>query len=196
MNRTHISLYYLCTYLLLGGFVLLLFPAQGLKLFLSTGDYGDVFPRVAGMLLAGLGMAPPKVFVAGAALVLNAELRRAFESSEPDLERIASLLEETRRTGVQLDAAELALAAQSAVERLMELVSEKPEDAERLDRLREATEMVAGLPFEVALWRVENRLYLLGQEMRGRLAGPADEEAQRWREAFGTLGRRLRVRFA
>lgn len=56
MNRTHISLYYLCTYLLLGGFVLLLFPAQGLKLFLSTGDYGDVFPRVAGMLLAGLGM--------------------------------------------------------------------------------------------------------------------------------------------
>ena len=56
MNRTHISLYYLCTYLLLGGFVLLFFPAVGLKLFLSTGDYGDVFPRVAGMLLAGLGM--------------------------------------------------------------------------------------------------------------------------------------------
>ena len=56
MNRTHFSLYYLCTYLLLGGFVLLLFPAQGLKLFLSTGDYGDVFPRVAGMLLAGLGI--------------------------------------------------------------------------------------------------------------------------------------------
>ena len=56
MNRTHTSLYYLCTYLLLGGFVLLLFPTQGLKLFLSTGDYGDVFPRVAGMLLVGLGM--------------------------------------------------------------------------------------------------------------------------------------------
>lgn len=56
MNRTHVSLYYLCTYLLLGGLVLLFFPAFGLKLFLSTGDYGDVFPRVAGMLLVGLGM--------------------------------------------------------------------------------------------------------------------------------------------
>ena len=56
MKRTHVSLYYLCSYLLLGGLVLLFFPAFGLKLFLSTGDYGDVFPRVAGMLLVGLGM--------------------------------------------------------------------------------------------------------------------------------------------
>ena len=56
MKRTRISLYYLCSYLLLGGFVLLFFPTEGLKLFLSTGDYGDVFPRVAAMLLAGLGM--------------------------------------------------------------------------------------------------------------------------------------------
>jgi hypothetical protein len=56
MSRTRFSLYYLCFYLLFGGFVLLLFPAEGLKLFLSTGTYGDVFPRVAGMALAGLGM--------------------------------------------------------------------------------------------------------------------------------------------
>jgi hypothetical protein len=56
MNWTRFSLYYLCGYLLLGGFRFLFFPAEGLRLFLSTGDYGDVFPRVAGMLLAGLGM--------------------------------------------------------------------------------------------------------------------------------------------
>lgn len=56
MKRTRISLYYLCTYLLFGGLVFLFFPAEGLKLFLSTGGYGDVFPRVAGLLLVGLGM--------------------------------------------------------------------------------------------------------------------------------------------
>ena len=56
MNRTRLSLYYLCSYLLIGGLVLLFFPAEGLKLLLSNGSYGDVFPRVAGMLLAGLGM--------------------------------------------------------------------------------------------------------------------------------------------
>ena len=56
MNRTRLSLYYLCSYLLFGGLILLFFPKEGLRLFLSTGDYGDVFPRVAGMLLTGLGM--------------------------------------------------------------------------------------------------------------------------------------------
>jgi hypothetical protein len=56
MNRTRLSLYYLCSYLLIGGLVLLFFPQEGLKLLLSNGDYGDVFPRVAGMLLTGLGM--------------------------------------------------------------------------------------------------------------------------------------------
>jgi hypothetical protein len=56
MNRTRLSLFYLCSYLLIGGFVLLFFPHEGLKLLLSNGDYGDVFPRVAGMLLAGLGI--------------------------------------------------------------------------------------------------------------------------------------------
>jgi hypothetical protein len=56
MNRTRLSLFYLCSYLLIGGFVLLFFPNEGLKLLLSNGDYGDVFPRVAGMLLAGLGI--------------------------------------------------------------------------------------------------------------------------------------------
>jgi len=56
MNLTRLSLYYLCGYLLIGGLVLLFFPHEGLRLLLSNGDYGDVFPRVAGMLLAGLGL--------------------------------------------------------------------------------------------------------------------------------------------
>jgi hypothetical protein len=56
MNRTRLSLYYLCSYLLIGGVVLLFFPKEGLRLLLSKGDYGDVFPRVVGMLLTGLGI--------------------------------------------------------------------------------------------------------------------------------------------
>jgi len=56
MNRTRLTLYYLCGYLLIGGFGLLLFPTESLKLLLSNGYYGDVMPRLAGMLMAGLGM--------------------------------------------------------------------------------------------------------------------------------------------
>jgi hypothetical protein len=43
MNRTRLTLYYLCSYLLVGGLVLLFFPNEGLRLLLSNGDYGDVF---------------------------------------------------------------------------------------------------------------------------------------------------------
>jgi hypothetical protein len=56
VNRTHASLYYLASYLTIGGIALLLAPQQALKLLLSNGSYGEVFPRVAGMLLTGLGL--------------------------------------------------------------------------------------------------------------------------------------------
>jgi hypothetical protein len=56
MNKTRRSLYYPATYLTVAGLSLLLAPQLSLKLLLSNGDYGDVFPRVAGMMILGLGL--------------------------------------------------------------------------------------------------------------------------------------------
>jgi hypothetical protein len=56
MNRTRLSLYYLASYLTVAGLALLLIPTFALNLLLSNGDYGDVFPRLAGMLLLGLAV--------------------------------------------------------------------------------------------------------------------------------------------
>jgi hypothetical protein len=56
MNRTRLSLHYLYSYLIVIGLALLFFPKEGLRLLLSNGDYGDIMPRFAGMLMAGLGM--------------------------------------------------------------------------------------------------------------------------------------------
>jgi len=50
-----LTLSYLAGYLLIGGLGLAFVPAVALKLFLSNGDYGDIMPRVAGMLMLGLG---------------------------------------------------------------------------------------------------------------------------------------------
>jgi hypothetical protein len=38
------------------GLGLLLIPDQTLKLLLSNGEYGNIFPRIAGMLMSGLGI--------------------------------------------------------------------------------------------------------------------------------------------
>ncbi len=56
MNKTRLSLFYLGSYLVLIGFGLLLVPHGTLKILQSNRDYGDVFPRVAGMLMSGLGL--------------------------------------------------------------------------------------------------------------------------------------------
>lgn len=54
MHRTRLSLFYLAGYLAFAGLALLLVPTFALQLLLSNGDYGEVFPRLAGMLLLGL----------------------------------------------------------------------------------------------------------------------------------------------
>ena len=56
MPRTRLSLWYLTSYLLLGGVGLLLVPDLALKLLFAQGDYGTVMPRLSGMLMIGLGV--------------------------------------------------------------------------------------------------------------------------------------------
>jgi hypothetical protein len=56
LNRTRRSLFYLVGYLLPSGLALLFFPAFTIRLLLSNGHYDDVFPRLAGLLLIGLGL--------------------------------------------------------------------------------------------------------------------------------------------
>jgi hypothetical protein len=50
-----LTLTYVAAYLLIGGIGLALVPSLTLRVFLSTGDYGDVMPRVVGMFMIGLG---------------------------------------------------------------------------------------------------------------------------------------------
>jgi hypothetical protein len=56
MDKTRTSLYYLGSYLVIIGFGLLFAPDGTLSILQSNGAYGDVFPRIAGMLMSGLGI--------------------------------------------------------------------------------------------------------------------------------------------
>ena len=56
MKRTHLSLYYLFTYLILAGLALITAPQFALKLLFSNGSYGDVMPRLLGVVLLALGI--------------------------------------------------------------------------------------------------------------------------------------------
>jgi hypothetical protein len=65
MNKTRLSLLYLGSYLVLIGSGLLFAPSGTLSLLQSIGEYGDVFPRVAGMLMSGLGFSVFGIIRAG-----------------------------------------------------------------------------------------------------------------------------------
>lgn len=56
MKTTRISLYYLATYLWLGGLALMFAPRLSAELMLSTGDYSAIMLRALGMFMIGLGI--------------------------------------------------------------------------------------------------------------------------------------------
>ena len=56
MRRTRLSLYYLAAYLLGAGVALVAAPGLALSLPFSNGHYGDVLPRLLGVLLFALGV--------------------------------------------------------------------------------------------------------------------------------------------
>lgn len=56
MKRTRLSLFYLAGYLLLSGIFLMVAPQFALRLLFSNGAYGDVMPRLLGVVLFALGV--------------------------------------------------------------------------------------------------------------------------------------------
>ena len=56
MRRTYLSLYYLIGYLIPAGLALFVAPTFTLKLLLSNGSYGEVMPRLLGLVLLALGI--------------------------------------------------------------------------------------------------------------------------------------------
>ena len=56
MRRTRWSLFYLATYLLGAGVALIVVPSLALTLLFAKGHYGDVMPRLLGVVLLALGI--------------------------------------------------------------------------------------------------------------------------------------------
>ena len=56
MKRTRLSLVYVAGYLIFAGVLLIAAPQTSLTLLQSNGDYGDVLPRLLGIVLLALGI--------------------------------------------------------------------------------------------------------------------------------------------
>ncbi len=147
--------------------------------------------------VAGLELPMPRRFKLAAELILNIDLRRAFEAAAPDAERIERLLEEARSAGVELDRASEEFALRRTLDRLAEEFGAEPDNLERLRTLAQTAGLAAGLPFEVNLWHPQNVYFQVLESALPRYAArqaAGEEEAGEWLSTFRALGEKLHVR--
>jgi alpha-amylase/alpha-mannosidase (GH57 family) len=161
--------------------------------------YRQLYERNAPMIrfITNLGIPPPKAFYSTAQLVLNSNLRRAFEDEELDPERIRTLLEEAKLEGVTLEADTLEYTLRKSVERMADQLLVNPGETSLLERLNAILDTRRSLPFMVNLWKPQNAYYQILKtvypEFRDRTE-KGDENAGNWVGLFTLLGDKLSIR--
>ncbi len=147
--------------------------------------------------LIDLGIPLPKPFLCTAEYVLNFGLRDAFEEADFSSDTIQGLLREATALHIDPDAMGLGYVLKLTLDRMAAKCREDPEDFESLDRLADAVDMAAGLPFKVNLWKVQNiyfeMLHTVFPDWLWRAEHGASD-AQVRVNRFMNLGRRLSVR--
>jgi len=164
----------------------------------AEAAYRQVYERHALLMrfLADLGVPLPKAFRTAAEIVLNVDLRRAFQADEPDSERIRSLLEEAATRQAEIDAPGLAYLFNRIVERLADKMVGEPTSLDPLLEMAAALDLARYLPFEVDLWRAQNVYYEMAQTAYPQLrddAAAGDEAAAVWVQHFIALAEGLSV---
>jgi hypothetical protein len=109
--------------------------------------------------LADLQIPLPKTFRASAEFALNHHLQKEFLGDEPNLQRVAPLIEEAKAVNVCLDVPALEYALRNRLEQMADKLSASPADPTLLARFRAAVELARALPFPVNLWQVQNLFY-------------------------------------
>jgi hypothetical protein len=132
-----------------------------------------------------------------AELVYNSGLRRAFDADELDPDAVKPLLQDALAEGIPFDEAILEYTLRKSLERMAQRMAAAPSDLGLLDRLAKAMDLLALLPFQVNLWRVQNTYYEILEDTYPQMrrdAQQGDRDAIKWIDLFYPLGERLTVR--
>lgn len=144
--------------------------------------------------LKDIGAPMPAALRTAAIFILNTELRRQFESDDPDAARIRELLEEQRADGVELYREELAYSVKSHLDRRLEQLTAKPEHAALLARTAEIAALVRTMDLELNLWKTQNLFFKLLHAVAPKhreQAGHGDAASKEWLTHFRALGEPL-----
>jgi alpha-amylase/alpha-mannosidase (GH57 family) len=129
--------------------------------------------------------------------ILKCDLRRQFESAEPNLETVRALVEQARIGNVELQSGTLVYAIAGQLDRRLESLAANPDNLALLVQIANLAEVVRFMAIEVNLWKTQNLYFQMRRnllaERQGR-AGAGDASAQEWLKQFNRLGEHLGFR--
>ncbi len=162
----------------------------------AEASFRQLYEQHAALIrfLAELGTPTPSVLRVTAEFVINAGLRRAFADEDLDLERIRVLLDVAARERLHLDGPGLSYVLKRTLENVMATLQASPDDLDLLRRFDDTIDLVQSLPFEVSLWKVQNRYWTMLEQVRPAYQARDDQQARLWLEHFDGLGDKLRIR--
>jgi hypothetical protein len=146
--------------------------------------------------LHDLSIPVPPAWKAAAEMVINNQLRAAFERPGLDMAGIQGYLKEAATSQINLAIPALEFAVRRRVEQEAEQFEENPSSLEMAQKFRQVVDFALSLPFPVALWDAQTVLYgALAGLAQGQLrAKNGDFAAQAaWREELAHLSDRLKV---
>jgi hypothetical protein len=110
-------------------------------------------------LLTDLQIPLPKTFRASAEFALNHLLLKEFLGDEPNVQRVAPLIEQAKAVNVSLDVPMLEYALRTRLEQMAEGLLAGAADPLLRARFLAAVDLARDLPFQVTLWHVQNLFY-------------------------------------
>ncbi|MEO6593284.1 MAG: DUF3536 domain-containing protein, partial [Planctomycetota bacterium] len=122
--------------------------------------YRQIYQANVGLMrfLAEPRIHVPQALQMAADIIVGAELEQALARDPLDVHHIGKLLAAAESSNVRLDEAKLAFTMRGSLERVAARLRKKPEEMEQLEA---AVEVIAKLPFEVDLSKLQNELYRL-----------------------------------
>lgn len=115
--------------------------------------------------LAGIDVPQPRGLRTAADFALHQAIRRALDAEPPDVTQAARALDEAEQAGVRLESAALGFAMAGALERLLDRLQARPLDIEAIERLEAAVRLAESPPLLVNLWRTQNGVYALLEQV-------------------------------
>jgi alpha-amylase/alpha-mannosidase (GH57 family) len=139
----------------------------------------------------------PKPFSSAAEYILNNDLKRIFEDTEFDIERLEKLIVDAKKWSIKIDTTIMGFVVSSWVESAMEQLSEQTHNIHLFEMIDNVMEILKPLSLTLNLWKAQNIYFSISRKvlryMEDRVSN-GDREAMRWMEEFRRLGDYLHVK--